>query len=95
VYAVATELGRRGEAMVRRVYEHLGQVRHRAGVVEYRVEQHAAKLGERLDRVWSLSANKLANKATGQDRRSLRALAQVVRARACGTRTLQSEIVSH
>ena len=27
---------------------HLGQVRHRAEVVEYRVEQHVAKLGERL-----------------------------------------------
>ncbi len=34
--------------MVRRVYGHLGQVRHRAEAVEYRVEQHAAKLGERL-----------------------------------------------
>jgi hypothetical protein len=34
--------------MVRRVYGHLGQVRHRAEVVEYRVEQHVAKLGERL-----------------------------------------------
>ena len=36
------------ESMVRRVYGHLGQVRHRADVVEYRVEQHVAKLGERL-----------------------------------------------
>src|SRR6266852_2349945 len=27
------------------VYSHLGQVRHRSEVVEYRVEQHAAKLG--------------------------------------------------
>ncbi len=41
-------MGHGGESMVRRVYGHLGQVRHRANVVEYRVEQHAAKLGERL-----------------------------------------------
>ncbi len=34
--------------MVRRVYGHLGQVRHRAEAVEYRVEQHLTKLGERL-----------------------------------------------
>ncbi len=48
VYTVAKELGHGGESMVRRVYGHLGQVRHRAEVVEYRVEQHVAKLGERL-----------------------------------------------
>ncbi len=48
VYTVAKELGHGGEAMVRRVYGHLGQVRHRAEAVEYRVEQHAARLGERL-----------------------------------------------
>jgi hypothetical protein len=34
--------------MTHRVYGNLGQVRHRAEVVEYRVEQHLAKLGERL-----------------------------------------------
>jgi len=48
VYTVAKELGHGGETMVRRVYGHLGQVRHRSEFVEYRVEQHAAKLGERL-----------------------------------------------
>jgi len=48
VYTVAKELGHGGESMLRRVYGHLGQVRHRAEVVEYRVEQHLAKLGERL-----------------------------------------------
>jgi hypothetical protein len=36
------ELATRGESMVRRVYGYLGQVRHRAEVVEYRVEQHTA-----------------------------------------------------
>ncbi len=48
VYTVAKELGHGGEAMVRRVYGHLGQVRHRAEAVEYRVEQFADRLGERL-----------------------------------------------
>ncbi len=47
-YTVAREVGLGGESMVTRVYGHLGNVRHRANVVEYRVEQHAAKLGERL-----------------------------------------------
>src|SRR5437867_3928489 len=47
-YTVAREMGHGGESMVRRVYGHLGQVRHRAEAVEYRVEQHVAKLGERL-----------------------------------------------
>jgi len=34
--------------MVKRVYVHLRQVRHRAEVVEYRVGRHAAQLHERL-----------------------------------------------
>ncbi len=44
-YTVAREMGHGGEAMVRKVYGHLGQVRHRAEAVEYRAEQHVAKLG--------------------------------------------------
>ncbi len=48
-YTVAKELGHGGEAMVRRVYGHLGQVRHRSAVVEYRVEQHRERLAERLE----------------------------------------------
>jgi integrase len=48
VYTVAKELGHGGETMVRSVYGHLGQVRQRADVVEYRADQHAAKLGDRL-----------------------------------------------
>ncbi len=51
VFTVAREMGHGGEAMVRRVYGHLGQVRHRAENVEYRVEQHVAKLGTRLERL--------------------------------------------
>jgi integrase len=49
VFTVARELGHGGEAMVRWVYGHLGQVRHRADGVEYRIEQHAAKFGVRLE----------------------------------------------
>jgi integrase len=48
VFTVAKELGHGGEAMVRKVYGHLGQVRHRARVVEYRVQQHRTKLRDRL-----------------------------------------------
>lgn len=47
-YTVARELGHGGRSMVERVYGHLGQVRHRSEVVEYRVEQHEDVLGERL-----------------------------------------------
>jgi hypothetical protein len=43
-YTVAREMGHLGEAMVRRVYGHLGQVRHRSEAVEYRVEQHVANV---------------------------------------------------
>jgi integrase len=48
-YTVAKEMGHGGTAMVRRVYGHLGRVRHRADAVEYRVEQFAHKLGHRLE----------------------------------------------
>jgi len=48
VYTVAKEMGHGGESMVRRVYGHLGEVRQRSEVVEYRVELYVAKLGERL-----------------------------------------------
>ena len=47
-YTVGKELGHGGDALVRRVYGHLGETRHRAEAMEYRVEQHAAKLKDRL-----------------------------------------------
>lgn len=47
-YTVARELGHGGDSMVKRVYGHLGHVRHRAKVVEYRVTQHRKVLGKRL-----------------------------------------------
>ena len=52
-WTVAKELGHTGTAMIEKTYGHLGEVRHRADVVEYRVEQHAAKLGDRLVAVTS------------------------------------------
>jgi hypothetical protein len=43
------ELGHGGVLLVNRVYGHLGEVRHRASVVEFRVEQHEeAKHGDPL-----------------------------------------------
>jgi integrase len=38
VYTVAKELGHGGDSMVRRVYGHLGAIRHRSEHVEFRVE---------------------------------------------------------
>jgi hypothetical protein len=43
VYTVGKELGHGGDALVKQVYGPLGTVRHRAEVVEYRVEQHKTK----------------------------------------------------
>jgi integrase len=37
-YTVAKEMGHGGDAMVKRIYGHLGEIRHRAPVVEYRIE---------------------------------------------------------
>jgi integrase len=48
VFTVSRELGHSSTAMVERVYSHLGDVRHRADAVEFRVEQHGATLGDRL-----------------------------------------------
>ena len=53
IYTVGKELGHGGDALVKRVYGHLGTVRHRAEAIEYRVEQHAGQLGERLQLVRS------------------------------------------
>ncbi len=50
-YTVARELGHESEAMDRKVYAHLGMIRHRSEVVEYRVEQHHERLGDRLQRL--------------------------------------------
>lgn len=47
-FTVGRELGHGGSALVHRVYGHLGEARDRSAVVEYRIEQHGAKLGDRL-----------------------------------------------
>ena len=49
-YTVSRELGHGSEEMVRRVSAHLGEVRHRSDVVEFRVDQHLDRLGDRLQR---------------------------------------------
>jgi hypothetical protein len=51
IYTVARELGHGSDEMVKRIYAHLGDVRHRAEVVAYRVEQHLDRLGDRLRRL--------------------------------------------
>lgn len=48
LYTVSRELGHSSLAMVERTYAHLGEVRHRAEVVEYRAAQHADKLRSQL-----------------------------------------------
>jgi integrase len=48
IYTVGRELGHGGESLVKRVYGHLGEVRHRSEMVEYRVEQHEQKLTAKL-----------------------------------------------
>ena len=47
-YTVMRELGHSSPAMIDRVYGHLGRVRHRSEVVEYRVEQYRDRLRDRL-----------------------------------------------
>jgi integrase len=47
-YTVAKELGHGGDSLVKRVYGHLGTVRHRRDVVEYRVDDHRGALADRL-----------------------------------------------
>jgi hypothetical protein len=51
LYTVSRELGHGSEDLVRRVYSHLGTVRHRSEVVEFRVEQHFERLGDQLRRL--------------------------------------------
>ncbi|MBI4538932.1 MAG: tyrosine-type recombinase/integrase [Gemmatimonadetes bacterium] len=50
-WTVAKWMGHGGQNLVDRVYGHLGDVRHRSEVVEFRVEQHMEKLRERLERL--------------------------------------------
>lgn len=47
-YTVSRELGHSSTTMVERVYSHLGEIRHRAEEVEYRVEDHEDELEDQL-----------------------------------------------
>jgi integrase len=47
-FTVSRELGHGSQKMVEDVYSHLGTMRHRTEWVEYRVEQHAKALRDRL-----------------------------------------------
>ncbi len=66
-YTVARELGHESEAMVRRVYAHLGEVRHRSEVVEYRVAQHVEQVGERLKKLGIVTGNVTAAPAAAEN----------------------------
>jgi len=50
-FTVSRELGHGSSAMVEHVYSHLGTVRQRSEVVEYRIEQHRKAVAERLERM--------------------------------------------
>jgi integrase len=56
-WTVARELGHGSTKMIERTYGHLGEVRHRSKVVEYRIEQHRAKLGDRI-RAFAVTSGK-------------------------------------
>jgi hypothetical protein len=51
IFSVGRELGHGGDALVKRIYGHLGEMRQRDEVVEYRIEQHEVRLRERLERL--------------------------------------------
>jgi integrase len=49
IWTVSKELGHGSEVMLKTIYGHLGQVRHRAEHVEFRPEQHREVLADRLE----------------------------------------------
>jgi hypothetical protein len=67
IYTVSRELGHGSEDMVQRVYSHLGTVRHRSEVVEYRVEQHVDQLGDRLRALGFVTENVTAAARRAED----------------------------
>lgn len=48
VFTFSRELGHTSTKLVEQVYSHLGDVRHRSEVIEYRIGQHRMELVERL-----------------------------------------------
>lgn len=57
-YTVARELGHGGDSLIKRVYGHLGTVRHRSEHAEFRIEQHQDR-NEIRDRLKGLQRSKL------------------------------------
>jgi integrase len=51
MYTVGKEMGHGGDALVRRVYGHLGQVRPRGKAVEFRIERHRITLRKHIARL--------------------------------------------
>ena len=72
---VRREMGHGDEGLLRRIYGHLGTIRHRAAVVEYRLEQQAEALGDRL----TAFRGRLADTAGDTDQRSVAALSEMSR----------------
>jgi integrase len=48
-FTVATEMGHGGDSLVKRIYGHLGTVRHRSENVEFRVQDHKEALAGKLE----------------------------------------------
>ena len=65
-WTVAKELGHTSTAMIESTYGHLGEVRHRSDVVEYRAAQHTTKLGDRLSRMFAVTSGKQEEGADGR-----------------------------
>lgn len=55
-FTVARELGHTSVRLVERIYGHLGEVRHRSEVVEFRIEQHSERLKPPLTTLGELGA---------------------------------------
>lgn len=49
MYTVGRELGHGGDSLVKKVYGHMGETRHRSEHVEYLIENHPDSLAERLE----------------------------------------------
>jgi integrase len=71
-YTVAKELGHGGDALIKRVYGHLGEVRHRSERVEFRVEDWVDLLSDRLAAMRERIAHGAAGDAKPKRRRAAR-----------------------
>jgi len=65
--------------MVKRIYGHLGEVRHRSEHLEYRIEQHQKKLKEPLAALRALQRVEEANQKRIEADRKTRELATLKR----------------